>query len=321
MDRDKKRRAALAVISGTVLVSVLTGCANSGGTTSVNKGTIGFITLNQTQEIFISQTKAAQQWADKNSYKLLVGDPNNDPLTQANIIDGWIDSKQVDALLIGPVDEKALLPSLDKANTAKIPTIVSSGLDKPQNDHQGVLVVDWNLFGRNAGEALAGCINERFGGTAKIVILDGPELPGDIVTGRINGELQKIKELSPKSTVVAQQNGQGKRLPSLDIMAALLLANPDITAVTGTNDDSMIGVANAFKAAGKDPSKMCIVGLDATEEGLALVKSGEFYATVDLQPIQQILDGLKLLNDMKAGSVAADARRIVVDTKIVKATS
>src|SRR6218665_2327670 len=153
MDRDKKRRAALAVISGTVLVSVLTGCANSGGTTSVNKGTIGFITLNQTQEIFISQTKAAQQWADKNSYKLLVGDPNNDPLTQANIIDGWIDSKQVDALLIGPV--------VDKANTAKIPTIVSSGLDKPQNDHQGVLVVDWNLFGRNAGEALAGCINER----------------------------------------------------------------------------------------------------------------------------------------------------------------
>src|SRR6218665_4081329 len=139
MDRDKKRRAALAVISGTVLVSVLTGCANSGGTTSVNKGTIGFITLNQTQEIFISQTKAAQQWADKNSYKLLVGDPNNDPLTQANIIDGGIDSKQVDALLIGPVDEKALLPSLDKENHAKLPTIVCTGLHQRPQEHQDVL--------------------------------------------------------------------------------------------------------------------------------------------------------------------------------------
>ncbi len=269
--------------------------------------TIGFVTLNQRQEIFISQIQAAQEWAAANGYEVLVGDPDNDALAQLNIIQGWLDADQVDALFIGPIDVASLSSALALAGEKGVPTLVASGLEAPTADKQVVIVVDWVKFGTNAGEALAQCINERFGGTAKVAILEGPNLPGTIVSGRIDGEKAALAANAPNAEIVAQQNGEGQRLVSLDVMAALLLQEPGINAVTGTNDDSMIGVVKAYEGAGIDPSSVCIVGLDATEEGRELVRSGAFYATVDLQPIKQIIDGLTAIDAIVKGGEAPHA--------------
>ena len=312
------RTAALALAALTT--AVLSGCtADAGPSEDDSTGTIGFISLNQTQEIFISQADAAQTWADDNGFELLIGDADNDPLTQANIVDGWVEAQQVDAIIVAPIDIEALKPSLTKAAEAKIPVVVNGGLDEPFADLEAVIVTDWVEYGEHAGEALADCINEKFDGKGVVAILGGPQLPGDIVTGRINGELDKIAELAPDATVVEQQDGEGQRLPSLDLMSALLLKDPTINAVTGTNDDSMIGVVNAFIAAGKDPAEFCIVGLDATEEGLAMVDSGQFYATVDLQPIKRVTDGLEVLAEMIQGETPTLAPDyiMVVETSIV----
>jgi ribose transport system substrate-binding protein len=282
--------------------------------------TIGYITLNQKQEIFISQTAAAQEWAAAHGYDLLVGDPDNDALAQLNIIQGWLDADQVDALFIGPLDVASLSSVIALAGEKGIPTLIASGLEKPSAPKQAVLVVDWIKYGTNAGEALADCVNEKLGGTAKVAILEGPNLPGTIVSGRIDGEKAALAANAPNAEVVAQQNGEGQRLVSLDVMSALLLQEPGINAVTGTNDDSMIGVVKAYEAAGIDPSTVCIVGLDATAEGIDLVKKGAFYATIDLQPIRQIIDGLDAIDAIAKGTEAPNAPGgiITVDTKALK---
>ena len=291
-----------------------TGATNADGETR----TLGVSVLNRRQEIFINQLEVAEEWAAENGYELLIGDPDNDPLVQSDLLQGWLDSDQVDGIYVGPIDVAALEPVLEQADEEGIP-VALSGFDEPQNDSQIMLVTDWIQFGRNAGQALADCINERFDGDADIVILDGPNIPGDIVTGRIDGIKEVLADQAPDSEVVAQQNGEGQRLISIDVMAPLLLQNPDIEAVTGTNDDSMIGVVGAFEEAGIDPSERCIVGLDATEEGLALVESGDFYATVDLQPNRNILEGLGALDAALDGEGAqsAEDRTIVLETRIV----
>jgi ABC-type sugar transport system substrate-binding protein len=321
----KSRTVALALAAVTISTVVLSGCsatvspASSKSASAFKCGTIGFVPLNQTQDIFTSQAKTAQTWAAQHGCKLLVGDAKNDPLTQANIIDGWVAGKQVSAILVAPVDINALKPSLTEAAKAKIPTLINGGLDKPFAADEAVVVTDWVDYGKKAGTALAACVNKKFGGKGVVAILGGPTLPGTIVTGRINAEISAIKKLAPHSNVVANQNGQGQTLPSQDAMAALLLKYPTINAVTGTNDDSMVGVVNAVKAAGKDPSKLCIVGLDATAPGLAAVQSGDFYATVDLQPNKLVTDGLSVLTDMiqhkkpalAPGYIMVDNTRIV----------
>ena len=301
-----------ALLAGTAVAAV-------GQAAAQEKPTIGFITLNQKQEIFISQIREAERWAEANGYDMLIGDPDNDALAQLNIIQGWLDADQVEGLFIGPIDVASLSSALALAGEKGVPTVVASGLEQPSADRQVVIVVDWVKFGTNAGVALANCVNERFGGAARVAILDGPNLPGTIVSGRIDGEKAALAELAPNAKIVAQQNGEGQRLVSLDVMSALLLQDPEINGVTGTNDDSMIGVVRAYEGAGIDPASVCIVGLDATSEGLALVEQGAFYATVDLQPNKQVLDALEALDAIFKGGEAPHAPGgvMTVDTRII----
>jgi ABC-type sugar transport system substrate-binding protein len=320
----KSRTAALALAAIAMSTVVLSGCsatASSGSSTAAAAkcGTIGFVPLNQIQSIFVDQATAAKKWASEHGCKLLVGDANNDPLTQANIIDNWVDAHQVDAIIVAPIDVNALKPSLTKAADAKIPTLVNGGLTKPFAPHEVVVATDWIKYGQHAGEATAACIKQKFHGKGVVAILGGPQLPGTIVTGRINSEVSTIKKLAPKSKIVANVNGQGQTLASQNAFAALLLKDPTINSVTGTNDDSMDGVVNAITAAGKDPSQYCIVGLDATAQGLANLKAGKFYATVDLQPNKQVTEGLTVLTAMvnHKKSALAPNNIMVVDTHIV----
>lgn len=317
----KSRTAALALAAIAISTVALSGCSAGSSTAAAagKCGTIGFVPLNQIQSIFVNQAAVAKTWAAQHGCKLLVGDANNDPLTQANIINGWVNAHQVDAIMVAPIDVNALEPSLTKASDAKIPTLVNGGLDKPFAPHEVVVLTDWIKYGQHAGEATAACIKKKFDGKGVVAVLGGPQLPGTIVTGRINSEIATIKKLTPQSKIVANVNGQGQTLASQNAMAALLLKDPTINSVTGTNDDSMVGVVNAITAAGKDPSQYCIVGLDATAQGLAKVKDGQFYATVDLQPNKQVTEGLTVLIAMMQNKKSALAPNniLVVDTHIV----
>jgi ABC-type sugar transport system substrate-binding protein len=64
------------------------------------------------------------------------------------------------------------------------------------------------------------------------------------------------------------------------------------------------------------------VGLDATEEGREMVRSGDFYATVDLQPTELVIDGLDALSQLYAGATEATNAPggiISIETKVLKA--
>jgi len=282
----------------TVIAMAVTGCGSSGSSSNGSKAyTIGFAPYNQTQAIFVQVADYLKKTGAQDNAKVLVGDPNNDPTKQLQLIQTWLTTGLVNALFILPLDPNALDPVLEQAASKNIPVVIT-GTPKVTRKGQVVITSDWHQYGLQAGTGLAQCINQRLGGQAKVAILGGPDLPGDVVTGRIQGEKDALAQMAPAAQIVAEQNGQGARLQSLQVMSTILRAHPEINAVTGTNDDSMIGVVNAFQQAGKDPTKLCIVGLDATPEGLADVSSGTFYATVDLNYLAYASNGLKALTSM-----------------------
>ena len=106
-----------------------TGATNADGETR----TLGVSVLNRRQEIFINQLEVAEEWAAENGYELLIGDPDNDPLVQSDLLQGWLDSDQVDGIYVGPIDVAALEPVLEQADEEGIP-VALSGFDEPQND-------------------------------------------------------------------------------------------------------------------------------------------------------------------------------------------
>ena len=70
-----------------------------------------------------------------------------------------------------------------------------------------------------------------------------------------------------------------------------LQAMPDIQGVMGINYGGVLGVYEAFKAAGKSFEKdgIALVGCDASVDGLAAMKEGDmFYCTIDLDLVNQV---------------------------------
>jgi ribose transport system substrate-binding protein len=63
-------------------------------------------------------------------------------------------------------------------------------------------------------------------------------------------------------------------------MARLLRAHPEINTILGVNDESAIGAIAALRAAGKNPADYIITGVDAEPQASALIKKGEFTASV-----------------------------------------
>jgi ribose transport system substrate-binding protein len=295
------RGKLVALTALAALALVLAACGGGGGSTDSTSGAtestdssqptssggageefkLGYVPINLEQPDFIDFVKRFEEIGSEEGFSVVSADAKNDPLTQLHIIQTWLDTGAVDAMVVLPVDPTALEPALKQAESEEIPVVVQ-GEGAPGGPLQINTTTDWHHYGEQAGEALADCIEKRLGGEAEIAILEGPDLPGEIVKGRIEGEKEALDAAGFSSSIVAEANGEGARQPSLDAMSTVLRAHPDVNAVTGTNDDSMLGAVKAFEAAGTDPKSVCIVGLDAEPEGLAAVKDGTFYATVSL---------------------------------------
>ena len=63
-------------------------------------------------------------------------------------------------------------------------------------------------------------------------------------------------------------------------MTELLAAGTAYDCVICNNDAMALGVIDALRAAGKDPSEVPIAGVDCTEEGAEALRAGDLYVTV-----------------------------------------
>ncbi|MGO7983491.1 sugar ABC transporter substrate-binding protein, partial [Rhizobium johnstonii] len=104
----------------------------------------------------------------------------------------------------------------------------------------------------------AKCINERLDGKGKIIFLSSPA--GAQSTEAINTSItDAIKKDAPNAEIVNQQEAKD-RLGSQQIVSSALQAAPDANSLIGTDDESSLGGLDAFKQAGIDPKKTCIIG-------------------------------------------------------------
>ncbi len=101
-----------------------------------------------------------------------------------------------------------------------------------------------------------------FGGFEQVVVLrTAPFIAG-------------VKSVAPDAKVVAQQNGFGSTVKSMEIMLDILQANPDINIIFGANDDMALGALAAAEQLGRGkmdngvPLTEIIAGVDAGENAM-----------------------------------------------------
>ena len=191
---------------------------------------------------------------------------------QTRLVEDWIVRKP-DAFVFVPVDYKALVPSIQKANKAGIPII------NYNNKMEGIEKVTFIGSDDEVFEyEICKYLFNSMGGKGKVVHIDG--VPAAITAQmRKKGFERAVKEF-PGIEVLASQPGQYRRLPAQQVFENLMQRFPEIDAVVSANDDMAVGVVEALAAAGRG-GKTKVVGIDGIPDAMQAIADGKMFATAD----------------------------------------
>lgn len=231
----------------------------------------------------LAETKSMQDEAAKRGWEIVVTDAGGSAAKQVADVDSLI-AQKVDAIFLAPQEEKPLVPAVMKAKAAGIPVIL---LDRSVDPTQAVGGRDYITFiGSDfvqEGQRVAEWLIKKTGGQAKIIELEGTT-GSSPANDRKKGFDEAIKGQSGM-TILASQTGQFNRDKGREVMATLLQAHPDVTAVYAHNDEMAIGAIAALEAAGKTPGKdVIVVSIDGEKDALQAIIDGKLGATAECNP-------------------------------------
>ena len=141
-------------------------------------------------------------------------------------------------------------------------------------------------LGYKIGENAAKWINANFSPDEKVKVGIGSYPAFAFLVTREEGIRAALTELAPNSEVVVAQQA-GFVPEGVEVGEVWVQSNPDLNVICGINDSGIVGIYQAFDAAGIDVSagnnKLGFFGCDATAEAMKLISAGSaFRGTIAL---------------------------------------
>ena len=254
------------------LLACVAALALSPGPAMANGETIAVMTKNQTNPFFQAERVGAEKAAAQLNAKVLQyipTQPDSIPEQMSQFDD--IAVKKPDAVVMVPVDYKAMVPGVEKLNAAGIPVINAT-----DRSASGKLVSFVGANDYDTAKATGEALLKAIGGKGDVVIIEG--VRGALTAqDRLRGFTDAIKEF-PNVKLVASQPGNYQRLQANQVMENLLQANPHVAGVMAANDAMAAGVLDALT---DGSSKALVVGINGTKEAIDAIKAGTLLATGD----------------------------------------
>jgi len=176
---------------------------------------------------------------------------------------------------------------LDEAKAAGIPiAIVDTPLSEESDAVLTTIASDNEGMGAQAAEKLI----EMTGGTGKVAVIAHGEV--GTAAARRDGFKSYIEQNAPGMEVVDVQNGESDPAKSRDKAQGILQANPDLVGFYGTDDDSVIAIADEVTSKNMDVK---VIGVDASPDVLTLLKDGAIDGIVVQNPFQMGYSSVEIL--------------------------
>lgn len=213
---------------------------------------------------------------------LQIEDAQNDVGKQQNQVDNFIASG-VDAIIVNPVDTDATAALSAAASAAGIPLVYvnrqPANIDSLPEKQAFVGSLEHDA-GRIQGEEICKQLKAAGKTEAKAVILLG-ELSNQASRERTQGFKDVIAGDDCKFiTVAEEQTANWQRTQATDLVTNWMSAGTAFDAIASNNDEMAIGAIQALKSAKKDMASIVVGGVDATQDGLAALQSGDLDTTV-----------------------------------------
>jgi ribose transport system substrate-binding protein len=277
--RSKRIRVAIGLLA---IVAMLAGCGSSQGAGSKNnsskKLTIGFVVPLISNPYWALMQNFAKGAAAQLGINLLTAQADSDESKEINIVQGWVSSK-VDGMVVGPVSDKVGQTVLREAKSANIPVTFMQrqpGVDPsqyPDNIYVGYVGTDDSGGGALAAQALYAT------GARNWVAMTGDQ--GNSVAEQRLKAATDFAASHPDLKILKTQFGNEARSAGQQTMENFLsaLPGPGFNGVFSFNDEGAIGAIKALQNAG-DMSKVKIVAIDGTVDGIAAVADGNLTTDV-----------------------------------------
>ncbi|MDT8859264.1 sugar ABC transporter substrate-binding protein [Alkalihalobacillus sp. MEB130] len=271
----KLGKSVLTLVSLMMLLW-LTACggneASSGSEGSGEKKTIGVSISNLDEFLTYMQDAMKEEAENHQDFEFIYSDAQNDSARQMDQIENFI-TRNVDAIVINPVDTTAAVDIINMVNNAGIPIIVANRTFDGVEEATAYVGSESIQSGILQMEQVA----ELLGGEGNIAIMEG-ELGHEAQIKRTEGNVQIIDE-HPGLEIVNQNTAKFDRSEGMRLMENWLNSGTQIDAIVANNDEMALGAILALEAAGK-LDEVIVAGIDATPAALDAMKAGQLDVTV-----------------------------------------
>ncbi|NNU82132.1 sugar ABC transporter substrate-binding protein [Halovulum dunhuangense] len=233
-----------------------------------------------------------------------VMDPQGDPATQFNQIQDMA-SQNLDAIIVWPTSQNALIPAIRQASRDGIPVITSNS---PIGE-AGRRYIEAHTGPDDCAQAeqSAEMLGDALNGEGNIVVVEGT--PGYTVSIlRKNCFLDKMADDYPGINILASQTAEWNREKAQTVMETFITQFGDqIDGVYAFDDGMGLGVISALQGAGYAPGQVKVVTCNQFGEGWDAMKAGWHSGSNKQSPIDDailaIQTAIKVVNGIDVPEV------------------
>ena len=209
---------------------------------------------------------------------LQIEDAKDDVSKQISQVQNFI-ANGVDAIIVNPVDTSATAAITKAAAEAGVPLVYVNRepADVEKLGPKAAFVA--------SNEAEFGTLETKqicklLGGKGNILVMEGV-LSNQSAVQRTKDVHEVISAPDCSGMkIVAEQTANYDRTQAQNLMTNWLSKGLKFDAVVSNNDEMAIGAIQAMKSAGMDTKSAIVGGIDATQDALASMKSGDLKVTV-----------------------------------------
>ena len=193
---------------------------------------IGLAVSTLNNPFFVDLKEGAESMAEEMGVEILVVDAQDDAAAQLSSVEDLL-IKQIDVLIVNPVDGNAVVSAITAANDAGVPVIT---VDRGAEGGEVVshIASDNVAGGEMAGDFIAEQLNEE----GKVVELEG--IPGTSAARDRGKGFNQAMDKYEGMEVIARQPAGFDRAEGMTVMENILQGNPEIDAVFAHNDNCLL---------------------------------------------------------------------------------
>jgi ribose transport system substrate-binding protein len=243
----------------------------AGSARAADEMTIAVFTKNSTNPAYEAFRIAADQIARSTGARVLHFVPKQpDNVDEQKAMVEQVLKERPDAVIFIPVDDVAMVDSVQKLNGAKIPVVLVS------NPLPGSFVTYVGADDFEIGYREARYLFEHLGAKGKIVVIEGtPAAPTN--RERVRGYQRAFAEF-PGIEVLGSGIGNYQQPDAKRVMEKFLSEHPQIDAVLSANDGMALGVLEALKDAKRTS---VVIGINGILPAVKQIETGAILASVD----------------------------------------